>query len=105
MADLYQQLSVEVHPAVPSVVLRTWTQNLLQTTLAIPFAQMSWPVPRGYVPRFALSFSSIASVLPHPLKFIYGMRRAERTTPGSATRTDIARAERTTSGGGKRVDE
>ena len=35
----------------------------------------------------------------------FHMRRAERTTPGSAQRIDIARAERTAAAVAQRVDE
>jgi hypothetical protein len=33
--------------SIPAIDLRTWQQNLLLTTLAMPFTLLDWPVPKG----------------------------------------------------------
>ncbi len=50
-------------------------------------------------------FGSGWDVFPQTMLAIKGVRRAERVTPGSAQRQDIARADRITPGSARRIDE
>lgn len=112
MAVIRGNVTINLPDRPPSISRLTWTQNLLQSTLAayVPpfgiFAQHDWPVPKGAIPGIALrTFHSLPTLIPYYVNFGAVVRRAERTTAKVATRADIARAERTTGKVATRVDE
>lgn len=106
MADVPSALMLNVPDRQHPMSLRTWTQNLMQTTLRVdPFNQDHWTLADRRAYPVSLHDFNHAPALPTAYTTIAVVRRAEAGSMKIATRSDIDRAAPRTAKRGVRIDE